>query len=607
MGRQSASTGSAAMRGALLLVSLAAFAVLLPELADADLPVHCVHSQVLGKWSFHRGPGQQHKKGLSCSQTKKVYDEASDRYGLGEPNFTPADKMTVHLKEPNVAEHVDSMGVTHKGTWTMIYDEGFEVNIKDHKYFAFSYYKQGSSEHNKKSVCHITFPGWYHNAKNPDGASWGCYYATKESKLEGTETEHLIQTSATKRQKNYVAEHELVAHINSKKSTWKAKVYPEFQNRKMHELHSMGGGTAFHKPSYRAPSFLQEDGEDSIEDLPKLHDWRNHEGQNYVSPVVNQGSCGSCYAVAVTDMIQSRVRILTKNRKKPKLSVQKVLSCSEYSQGCKGGFPFLVGKYAQDYGMAPQKNQPYVGQRDVKCKKPTAYATKTRSKNYHYIGGYYGACNHKKMQKELHDNGPIVVGFNTEAGLWHYDTGVYEEHSAMSFIQENEGKKQPWGGPWTGKRLHNHWEKTTHAVLVVGYGENKDQGKYWIVKNSWGPNWGEKGYFRIKRGVDSCAFESMSVAATPILGGSDYFQSRAEELGEEVNESKYEPSKPTRKEKKNEKESLKNEFKAFEQEKKPKHRNHDFSETKLEKDSRITPVNDDIMGDNEEVDQANIE
>jgi cathepsin C len=619
------------MRFTLIFVFIAAAAIL--DVSEADLPVHCVHSQVLGTWKFHRGPGQQKKVGLKCSKTPELYDHASDRYGLGEANYSPADTIKVHLKEPNVAIHTDAKGKTHKGTWTMIYDEGFEVNVNDHKYFAFSYFKKGSTEHHKKSVCHKTFPGWYHNAKNPDGVSWGCYHAMKEGGEEddSMETEHFIEENESKSAKEYKPEHDLVAHINSKKSTWKAKVYPEFSGRKMHELHAMGGGRTFHEPHYRARDapggidMIQEkssgnDGQTNaqkdtigvhhevdVSDLPKQLDWRNKDGQNYITPVVNQGSCGSCYAVAVTDMIQTRARIMTKNRVKPKLSVQKVLSCSEYSQGCKGGFPFLVGKYAQDFGMAPQKNQPYVGQRDVKCKKPTAYATKTRSKNYHYIGGYYGACNHKKMQKELHDNGPIVVGFNTEAGLWHYDTGVYEEHSAMSFIQENEGKKQPWGGPWTGKRLHNHWEKTTHAVLVVGYGENKDQGKYWIVKNSWGPNWGEKGYFRIKRGVDSCAFESMSVAATPILGGSDYFQSRAEELGEEVNESKYEPSKPTRKEKKNEKESLKNEFKAFEQEKKPKHRNHDFSETKLEKDSRITPVNDDIMGDNEEVDQANME
>merc|ERR1711881_454287 len=118
------------------------------------------------------------------------------------------------------------------------------------------------------------------------------------------------------------------------------------------------------------------------------------------------------------------------------------------------------------------------------------------------------------------------------------------ESATMSFLQESagdDGSGEPWGGPWKGKRLHNHWEKTTHAVLVVGWGENAKEGKYWIVKNSWGPHWGEDGYFRIKRGVDSCAIESMAVAANPVLGDQTYFSSRMSSLGETVDESKYEP------------------------------------------------------------------
>jgi cathepsin C len=541
------------MRLSVLLI-VAAVALLQPDFADADLPVHCVHSQVRGTWTFHRGAGEKEKMGLKCSQTPEVYDHASDRYGLGEPNFQVADKIKVHLKEPNIAEHVDAQGKHHKGTWTMIYDEGFEVTINKHKYFAFSYFKQGSTEHHKKSVCHMSFPGWYHNANNPDSKSWGCYYATKENKQEGDETEHLIETEEgeeEKAQKLYTPEHDLVAHINRKASTWKAKVYPEFASKQMHELHSMGGGKVYHTDKqYRAPThdqLLQEvesKGEGDVYDisnLPKVMDWRNKDGQNYVGPVINQGACGSCYAVAVTDMINSRVRIRTKNRKQGALSVQKVLSCSEYSQGCKGGFPFLVAKYAQDFGMSQLSDSRYVGKRGVQCPKKTHI--KARTTSYGYVGGYYGACNYKKMMHEIHKNGPIVVGFNTEAGLWHYDSGVYEEESSMSFIEsaEGEAKKQAWGGPWIGKRMHNHWQKTTHAVLVVGWGENRDQGKYWIVKNSWGPNWGEKGYFRTKRGVDSVAMESMAVHAEPVPGNNEYFESQAKMLGEELDESLFEP------------------------------------------------------------------
>merc|ERR1712023_616633 len=136
----------------------------------------------------------------------------------------------------------------------------------------------------------------------------------------------------------------------------------------------MGGGRTFHEPQYRA-GFIQEKSSSAnkinkdvdISDLPKQLDWRNKDGQNYVGPVVNQGSCGSCYAVAVTDMLRSRIQIKTKNRVKPELSAQETLSCNQYGQGCKGGFPFLVGKYAQDFGVVKYSDKPYVGREGVSC------------------------------------------------------------------------------------------------------------------------------------------------------------------------------------------------------------------------------------------------
>merc|ERR1719272_444302 len=499
---------------------------------EADLPVHCTHAQVLGEWTFHRGPGGGQKHKMACSQSAEKFDNRNNEYGLGPVNFQVVDQLKVHLKEPNVAVHTDAQGKEVHGTWTMIYDEGFEVTFADKKYFAYSYFKKGAHCQDStackmaRSVCDKTHPGWYHNTNNPDSASWGCYHASKSTKIE--ETEHVLQDTEELLQRSYEPEHDLVHRINkNKKAKWKAKVYPQFTGKNMHQLHRMGGGTVWQLPS--AIAAVQEEENVDISDLPKEHDWRNVDGQNYVGPVMNQGSCGSCYTVAVTDMIHSRVRVQTKNRVKPKLSAQETLSCSEYGQGCKGGFPFLVGKYSQDFGIVKQSDKPYVGQTGVSCNKKAKPVV--RSTGYGYIGGYYGSCNAKKMMKELHKNGPIVVGFNAEAGLWHYESGLYESSESLLEIEEQDHPAQSWG-KWSGPRMHNHWEKTTHAVLVVGWGESPGEGKFWNVKNSWGPMWGEKGYFKIPRGVDHCAIESMAVHAEPVMGDSKYFEEMASHANE---------------------------------------------------------------------------
>merc|ERR1712130_65801 len=123
-------------------------------------------------------------------------------------------------------------------------------------------------------------------------------------------------------------------------------------------------------------------------------------------------------------------------------------------------------------------------------------------KDYKYIGGYYGGSNAIKMQKEL-QNGPIVVAFQAPSQLFYYSGGVFECGEMKEEIQLGE------------EEVHvNNWEQTNHAVTCVGYGSEKHNGKtieYWIMKNTWGSDWGEDGYFRIRRGVDACGIESMSV------------------------------------------------------------------------------------------------
>jgi len=217
--------------------------------------------------------------------------------------------------------------------------------------------------------------------------------------------------------------------------------------------------------------------------IPRHWDYRD---LGAVTPVKDQRHCGSCFAFSSVAAIEGAYFVRT--GKLLDLSEQQVLDCSE-NWGCNGGgfmtnvFEYLTANFVQ--GLAQEKDYPYVG-KDNSCYRLTKSGNETvRITNYEVLP----KGDEPYLTSRL-TGGPIAVGITVEPYMKVYKSGILH-------------------------CLSNREEDITHAVLLVGYGEENGQ-EYYILKNSWGNSWGENGYFRILRNKDNaCAIASM--ASVPLI------------------------------------------------------------------------------------------
>ena len=106
--------------------------------------------------------------------------------------------------------------------------------------------------------------------------------------------------------------------------------------------------------------------------------------------------------------------------------------------------------------------------------------------------------------KDLYCYGPSIVAILAPNSLFSYSSGIFHGSVKQGDIHSSEDNK-------------TYWEKTNHALVLVGWGVEKnthtgEDNHYWLIKNSWGPTWGEDGYFKLLRGENNIACETMTVS-----------------------------------------------------------------------------------------------
>ncbi|CAG9762595.1 unnamed protein product [Ceutorhynchus assimilis] len=194
-------------------------------------------------------------------------------------------------------------------------------------------------------------------------------------------------------------------------------------------------------------------------------DWRE-KGQ--VGPVKDQGHCGSCWAFSVTGSTEAA--FFRKNGKLTSLSEQQLIDCVTANYGCSGGYMNEAILYVKEKGLQTEESYPYKGI-DGNCQYNS-------SKIVAKISDYVSIVKDESALLEaVATIGPTSVNIDASF-LGAYHSGIYEDK---------------WCSP----------DAINHVVLVVGYGTDNGE-DYWIAKNSWGSDWGENGFFRIKRGANQC-------------------------------------------------------------------------------------------------------
>jgi len=213
--------------------------------------------------------------------------------------------------------------------------------------------------------------------------------------------------------------------------------------------------------------------------LPTSIDWRT---KNVVTPVKDQGNCGSCWAFSAVGQFESDWALA--GNKLTKFSPQQVVDCDSQDGGCNGGDTPTAYEYIMKAGgIESEASYSYTG-RNQRCKATSsAFVAQIRDYSFVIPECYSGSCSNQdegKLQAYIGASGPASICVNANDAWMSYESGTLQSRcsGAANYLD--------------------------HCVQLIGYNTVSSTNSYWIVRNQWGTDWGIDGIINLKMGSNQC-------------------------------------------------------------------------------------------------------
>jgi cathepsin L len=260
-------------------------------------------------------------------------------------------------------------------------------------------------------------------------------------------------------------------HNANPSHTWKMGVN-HFTDRTEEELQNSFGVKRSLLYQQHAKPMVVHRTPDVVQDLPASVDWRD---KGIISNVKDQGHCGSCWSFATAEVTETYWALST--GKLNVLSEQQILDCTPNPNhcggtgGCTGGTPEIAwDQISKMGGLSSEWTYPYTSYYGENSTCKTTQVTPIAK-----VSSYVNLPENEQdpILYYLATSGPLVA--SVDSAKWHaYETGIFNSCN----------KTNPQLG---------------HAVMLIGYGTDPQFGDYWLIRNSWSPQWGEEGYIRLQR------------------------------------------------------------------------------------------------------------